>query len=66
MIHGVHMQNNIRAVECCDGITWSTFKDGWPNIFINDVDSIAGKDSKMNVQYNIYIYQMFVYMYNII
>ena len=36
-----------RAVEMCDQVQWNAFKDGWPNIFIDDVHSIAGRDGKM-------------------
>ena len=25
---------------------WGTFKDGWPNIFIDEVQTIAGRDGK--------------------
>ncbi len=28
-----------------DHVEWKCFKDGWPNIFINDVNRIAGRDS---------------------
>jgi len=35
-----------RSVERWNGVRWGTFKDGWPNIFIDDVQSIAGRDGK--------------------
>ena len=34
----------MRSVKLCDNVQWKHFKDGWPNIFIKDVDQIAGKD----------------------
>jgi hypothetical protein len=33
-----------RRVELWEGITWGRFRDSWPNIFINKVEEIAGRD----------------------
>ena len=38
-----------RGVELWDGIEWQHFRDGWPNIFIHNVDRIAGKDGAFSV-----------------
>ena len=35
-----------RSVELWQGIVWGRFRDGWPNIFINDVAAIAGRDGE--------------------
>ena len=29
-----------------DGIQWNRFRDGWPNIMINNVQEIAGRDGQ--------------------
>lgn len=34
-------------MELWDHVKWGRFKDGWPNIFIDDVHSIAGRDGKL-------------------
>lgn len=33
-----------RSVELWTKISWSKFRDGWPNIFIDKVEDIAGRD----------------------
>ncbi|XP_076456527.1 uncharacterized protein LOC143290873 [Babylonia areolata] len=33
-----------RKVQLCDSIEWRTFHDGFPNLFIEDVGDMAGKD----------------------
>lgn len=33
-----------RRVELCDSIQWKSFHDGFPNIFIEEVRKMAGKD----------------------
>ena len=33
-----------RKVELCDSVKWERFRDGWPNIFIDNVEKIAGRD----------------------
>lgn len=38
-----------RLVELCDSVQWNKFKDGWPNIFIDDVHAIAGRDGKIDL-----------------
>lgn len=30
-------------------IQWDSFKDGWPNIFIQDVHEVAGRDGKIKI-----------------
>lgn len=37
-------QRKYRQVELCDCIRWDRFRDGWPNIFIDRVEEIAGRD----------------------
>ena len=34
-----------------NNISWKTFRDKWPNIFIKDVEEIAGRDGKLEVAY---------------
>lgn len=36
--------SSYRSIELWKGIKWEKFRDGWPNIFINDVQDIAGRD----------------------
>ena len=33
-----------------DGILWGSFKDGWPNLFIENVKQCAGRDGKSTVR----------------
>jgi len=33
-----------RKVELCDSVRWEHFESGWPNIFIENVEKIAGRD----------------------
>lgn len=40
----VGSHENIRSIKICDGIRWNRFRDGWPDIFIDNVKEIAGKD----------------------
>lgn len=35
-----------RRVELFENIEWMRFRDGWPNIFINNVQAIAGRDGQ--------------------
>lgn len=38
------MGGSFRSVELWQGIVWGQFRDSWPNIFINNVEVIAGRD----------------------
>ena len=38
-----------RKVEFRDTINWNHFADGFPNIFIEDVKYMAGKDGRFNL-----------------
>ena len=38
--------SSYRSIELWKGIQWGKFRDGWPNIFINDVQDIAGRDGE--------------------
>lgn len=33
-----------------DGIQWDRFRDGWPNLMINNVQEIAGRDGQFASQ----------------
>lgn len=33
-------------MELWDHVQWKKFKDGWPNIFIDNVADIAGRDGE--------------------
>ena len=33
-------------VELCSAVQWERFRDGWPDIFINNVQEIAGRDGR--------------------
>ena len=46
IIHS-QVQLQYRPVEVWNHVSWEKFKDGWPNIFIDDVHTIAGKDGKL-------------------
>ena len=45
-VYFLQERNKYRRVELCDCICWNSFKDGWPNIFIDNVQGIAGRDSE--------------------
>ena len=36
-----------RSVELWGEVKWGKFRDGWPNIFIENVSAIAGRDGKV-------------------
>jgi phosphoribosylpyrophosphate synthetase len=38
------LHDGLRSVELSDAIQWRRFRDGWPNIFINNVGEVAGRD----------------------
>lgn len=38
-----------RRVVLKSDINWGCFRDGWPNIFIENVEEIAGRDGKGSV-----------------
>ena len=40
------MPASYRDVELWDHVQWKKFKDGWPNIFIDNVPEIAGRDGE--------------------
>lgn len=42
----LQVKQKYRLVELCENVRWNKFKDGWPNIFIDDVQNIAGRDGK--------------------
>ena len=44
--HCFQHSQRYRRVELCDCVDWNHFRDGWPNIFINNVESIAGRDGE--------------------
>ena len=33
-----------RSIELWQDVQWSHFRDDWPDIFINNVEAIAGRD----------------------
>lgn len=37
---------NYRLVELHSNLKWDSFADGWPNIFIENVKEIAGRDGR--------------------
>lgn len=38
-----------RQVELSSAVQWERFRDGWPDIFINNVQEIAGRDGRFVV-----------------
>ena len=40
-----------RGVELRDDIEWKHFRDGWPNIMIQNVEEIAGRDGQCVCSY---------------
>ena len=46
----------MRPVQLCDCVKWESFRDGWPNIFIERVEEIGGKDGMFqNGSYILYL-----------
>ena len=45
----MHVKQKCRLVELYDHVQWNKFKDGWPNIFIDDVHDIAGRDGEIDL-----------------
>lgn len=43
---------NYRLVELHGNLQWDSFADGWPNIFINNVKEIAGRDVILLVNFD--------------
>ena len=53
----------MRSIEICHGIRWDRFRDGWPNIFINNVEEIAGKDGKYSLQEKVFESATFIVIF---
>lgn len=45
-----HVRREVRYLNC--GIKWGKFQDGFPNLFIDNVKHVAGRDGKKQEHFN--------------